>query len=241
MKVSYTELNDILLKVFEGLQFSRGDYEDLARAICWLEFRDYPILEKSLRVAQLPQIKQPRISFEDSHSATISVEKCIGFMASALALNLAYVKSKALEGTAVEVSLLNPTLPTLLIPNLSLISQRGYAAQLVWHEERECIYQVKIEPMALHPQLTTYMGEDLPINWAVHIEVGKALNHYSPPLGILDVQLTTPDELQDRFNQKIINGLELDDSMWDKLKQLAQNVLVESSDESRNRGAGEDA
>lgn len=241
MKISHTELNDLLQKIFEGLGFSRGDYEDLARSICWLEFRNWPILKKVLDVAQKSQVKQPKISFEDSHSATIAVEKSIAFMAGALPHNLAYVKSRALEGTAVEVSLLNPILPLLLIPNLILIASRGYQGRIIWHEGVTQIFHISISARAIYPDVTIYYGEDLPRNLAAFVEVGTAVSSYSPPLGILEVEKISARTLRKRFTDNIANGLEIEDSLWQTMIELSKKVLVEATEESRNKGAGENA
>ena len=162
-------------------------------------------------------------------------------MASALAHNLAYVKSKALGGTAVEIALLNPILPALLIPSLPLIAQRGFEARVVWHQSRTEIYHACIHQHELHPEINIYSGEDLPINKAVFIEVGSAVTTYSPPLGITDVQKQHPYELNNSFTENLANGLEISDAAWKEMVKLSKNVLVEASAESRNKGAGENA
>ena len=241
MKIAYTELNDILNKVFEGFGFPLGDYEDFAKVISWLEFHNWPILERVLQAAPSPHALLPILNPEDSHSASINVQKNVPFMASSLAIDLAYVKSLQLEGTTADVWLLNPILPDLLIPNLLSIGKRNYDAQLIWHQGRKRIYWVLLEKGATYPNITVYSGDPLPINLAVHIEVGTAVYPYSPPLEVTDSHLITPAELEDRFKNNIVHGLEIEADLWQQLRLLSKNVLVEATQESRNKGAGENA
>ena len=48
-----------------------------------------------------------------------------------------------------------------------------------------------------------------------------------------------PDDFNDNYQHHNENGLDIDKAIWDQLVELSKDVLVESTELSRMRGAGE--
>lgn len=55
------------------------------------------------------------------------------------------------------------------------------------------------------------------------------------------LQVIRPEEFERQSHRAFEEGLEVEDDVWHRLKQLAGRTLVEATEESRAHGAGEGA
>jgi LDH2 family malate/lactate/ureidoglycolate dehydrogenase len=253
VKVSQNELTGLCRRAFEGLGFPPGDHEDAADMVVWLEQHGLGGVE-ALRRALDRLTTEPRHpmsrAFEDSSIGVIDGADNSVMLCGSLAADLAYAKARR-KGLAV-VKIQNCFNRKLMLGYLARCARRGMSLMAFWRNSEEPVVieqVVSIRAYDDYPTLLLYQIEDedatLTRNRSVtliaspHFSMLQAL-HPDPDEATL-LQVIRPEEFERQSHLAWQQGLEVEDDVWWRLKELAGRTLVEASEESRARGAGENA
>lgn len=237
MRIAYTELNDTLLKVYEGQGFPPGDYVDCAAALCWLAFRGWPILAQ-VASGGLTPTRPVVIMNEDAQTAVLDAHQNDGLLYGPLAVELLYHKAKANTSQTASITLQNATYPALLIPRLSQLASRGVNVRLKWQEPGFEMTAVQ-SPHAIHPTLIKQPLRDRTPDATAFLLCGTAVpDRVKQSEG---TQRIAADELAQIYATHIQDGLPIAPTLWQRLVMQSKAVLVEATDTSRTKGAGENA
>ncbi len=249
MKVTRTELTDTCKRVFEGKGFPLGDYEDCAQAIVWLEMHGVSALSEIQQHTSnwdLPKSQAATILFEDDSLAVIDAYQNGGLLYGNLALDLAYLK--ALQSGFAVVKLQQAYHQQLIIPNLVTCARRGMNVVAYWRDgSREhlatiqaqqeyphyCAYELA-EPSGDSPETQT-LSILCTANFTLRQQYIATLPVKAPALCM------TPDNFTARYQHHNEAGIDIDEAVWAQLVALSKHVMVEATELSRTRGAGETA
>lgn len=251
MKVSHNELTGLCRRAFEGLGFHAGDHEDAADMVVWLEQHGLGGVEALRRgmdyLAKSDRSGMSR-SFEDSSLAVINAASNSVLVCGSLAADLAYAKARR-KGLAV-VKLHDCYNRILMVGYLARCARRGMNLMAFWRNSEDPVVVeqvVSIRAYEEYPTLLLYEVDDpddrLTRNRSVtliaspHFSMLQAL-HPNPDEATL-LQVLGPEEFALQSRRVLESGMEVDDDIWKKLKDLSALTLVESTEASHLSGAGE--
>lgn len=253
MRVSQNELSGLCSRAFQGLGFPAGDHEDAADMVVWLEQHGLHGIE-ALR-GGLDHIhsggNEPlsRV-FEDPSLVVIDARGNSILTCGSLAADLVYARARR-KGLAV-VKVQNCHNRKLMLGYLARCARRGMSMMAFWRDSQAPVVieqVVSIRAWEEYPTLLLYQVEDrddrLARNHSVtliaspHFAMLQSL-HPAPEEASL-LQELVPEDFERQSRRVWNEGLEVDEELWARLKMLADRMLVEESEESRRRGAGEDA
>ncbi len=231
MLVSENELQELVWRVLRGYGWPRAESKDIANAIVWLEMHQLDGLAPLRTLLEAPTTfsHQPTtISAETGTTITLHTANNIALLAGDLAVDLAI--GKALETSrAVRVQLLDTPVPTLLIASAAAkddvfavdITTNTHVMRLLHNGDLSIAPQHNPETAA-----------------AAHIYVGNQ------PLPAFPRRTAThiPHHVsQQHYQAHLASGIAITNTDWHHLNMLALNSMVEATEESRQRGAGENA
>jgi len=251
MKVSHNELTGLCRRAFEGLGFHAGDHEDAADMVVWLEQHGLGGVDSLRRglghLASNDRSAMAR-AFEDTSLAVINAADNSVLVCGSLAADLVYAKARR-KGLAV-VKLQNCYNRILMLGYLARCARRGMNLLAFWRnsENPKVVEQVvSIRAYEEYPTLLLYEVEDpddtftrnrsVTLIASPHFSMLQAL--YPDPEEATLLQVLGPDDFQRQSRHVLDHGMEVDDALWQRLKDLSALTLVESSEDSRARGAGE--
>ncbi len=237
MIVAYTELKDILKKVFEGMGFPWGDYEDCADDVAWMELHGWSVLDAALNGQSLTQSNAARFLYEDEAQAVIDAQNNGGLIYGSLALDLAIVKARTQPITVVK--LLNVSCPQLIMPSLPHCAEQGVNALVSWQDKYEN-YVVFMDRQEKFPTVSIFSNATDTIDSNLVIVCGTAVT-FCPSTQSEPTRVVTPTDFQENLDHRIENGILVDDGLWQQLVLRSKKILVEATEESRKKGAGENA
>lgn len=158
-----------------------------------------------------------------------------------LALELAY--AQAMTACAGTLALLNCVQPLWLLGYFPQIARRGMCVAAQWHQQDTMFtrYYAHMDAHGVYPliQLDPTKGSDA--------QTAKVTLRVAPQLSSLSLkpQGNTTAIQPEKFRQRALahweEGIEVEEQIWQRLTILAKEVLVEATDASRQRGAGEEA
>ncbi|MFJ4158153.1 DUF3726 domain-containing protein [Pseudomonas sp. NPDC089752] len=225
MRVSLNEIQVMCRKAFEGMGFAAGDCEDAAELVGWLHLQGLDgvgTLGKALdfldREAQPPYT----LCHEDSALLVIDAQGQSVLRCAATVVELA--QGKALHSGQAVLRIRHCHNRLLLLGYLSRAAELGLDVQVRWADARQ------------QHQATFVAGVSRPV---VHCDDQPGPCHvveqsitvvFSKPVG----QVQPVDFAHDRLNQ----GFIVSEHTWQRLKHFANQILVESTDASRQHGAG---
>lgn len=253
MKVSHNELSGLCRRAFEGLGFTAGDHEDAADMVVWLEQHGLDGLEALRggldRVHDGANAALERV-FEDSSLAVIDAHDNSILCCGSLAADLVYTRARR-KGLAV-VKVHHCYNRKLMLGYLARCARRGMSMMAFWRNTQAPVaveQVVSIRAYDDYPTLLLYQVEDrderLARNHSVtliaspHFAMLQSL-HPDPEEATL-LQALDPEDFARQSRRVWDEGLEVDQALWRLLKGLADRTLVEETEQSRRRGAGEDA
>ncbi len=245
MNVASTELTDLCKKVFEGMGFPLGDYEDCAQAITWLEMHGLPVLgdiQQSTPNWALPKSQAATILFEDDSVAVIDAKENGGLIYGSLALDLAYLK--ALQSGFAWVKLQQAHHCQLILPSLVQCTHRGMNVAVFWHDKQQA-HVATIQAAWQYPHYAIYPSalpdsQQNPPTLSILCTTNFALTPQIPASSPAQSPLfcMTPADFAAHYQQHNEAGLDIDEAIWTQLVALSKNVLVASTKLSRLQGAG---
>lgn len=253
MKVSHNELSGLCRRAFEGLGFPAGDHEDAADMVVWLEqhgLGGIEALRGGLDHIHSGDNEPLSREFEDSSLAVINAHGNSVLTCGSLAADLVYARARR-KGLAV-VKVQNCHNRKLMLGYLARCARRGMSMMAFWRDSQAPVVieqVVSIRAREEYPTLLLYQVEDrddrLTRNHSVtliaspHFAMLQSLHPDPEEAGLL--QELGPGDFERQSRRVWNEGLEVDEELWARLKTLAGRMLVEESEESRRRGAGEDA
>lgn len=247
MQVSMNELKAALRRCFEATGYFIGNYEDAANMIVWLEkhgLKGLAEFERTLPFIDRDQEKElSTLTYQDSCSAIIdshnrSSLNCIG-----AAVDLAY--AKAMHCGVATVTVHNCHNRMFVLKALTDCGRRGVSVVAYWKNGRSEVreYTAAIGAGQRYPNYqaapTHFNAEDdghqtLVIICSARVDLSSSLQN-SDQQGELESISASQIALNKERNIK--DGISIDEALWQKINQIGEGVLVESSDQSR-QGAG---
>lgn len=253
MKVSYNELSGLCRRAFQGLDFPDGGHEDAADMVVWLEqhgLGGIAALQAGLDHIQSTPSKTFSRVLDEPGLAVIDVAGSSSLSCGALAGDLVYTKAKR-NGMAV-VQLQNCYNRKLMLGYLARCARRGMSMLAFWRNSQAPAAVEQVVSMHAgreYPTLLLYRVQDehrrLAPNHSVTLiaspQFALTQSLHPNPAGTGLLELLEPDDFREQSRKVWNEGIEIDEATWTRLKALADRMLVEESDESRRRGAGEQA
>lgn len=253
MKVSRNELTGLCRRAFEGLGFHAGDHEDAADMVVWLEqhgLGGVDALRRGLKYL-IDRPHSPIIrDFEDSSLAVLDGAGNSVLACGSLAADLAYAKARQ-KGLAV-VKLGNCYNRRLMLGYLPRCARRGMNLIAFWRDREEPVVVeqvVSIRAYEAYPTLLLYQVEDpeevhtpnrsVTLIGSPHFSMLQRL--YPDPEEATLLEVLHPEDFEHESRHVFDHGMEVDEELWQWLRDLSARTLVESTEESRTRGAGEAA
>lgn len=251
MKVSHNELTGVCRRAFEGLGFASGDHEDAADMVVWLEqhgLGGVEALRRGLDYLVDNSLARMRRQYDDPSLAVIDVAGNSILVCGSLGADLAYTKARH-KGLAV-VKLQNCHNRRLMLGYLARCARRGMNMLAFWresHQPKVVEQVVSMRAWEEFPTLLLYQIEDrderLTRNHSVtlicspHFALLQTL-HPDPEEAAL-LQALGPDDFELESRAVWEQGMDVDDAIWSRLKELAARTLVESTDRAYQPYPGE--
>jgi len=253
MRVSHNELTGLCRRAFEGLGFPSGEHDDAADMVVWLEQHGLHGVDQLRRgldhLAGGPYARMEK-RFEDSSVVVIDGGGNSVLVSGSLAVDLVYAKARR-KGLAV-VKIQNCYNRRLMLGYLARCARRGMNLLAFWRDSEEPVVVEQVVSIRAHeefPTLLLYQIDDhddtLTRNRSVtlvaspHFSMLQAL-HPDPEEATL-LEVLGPEDFEKQSQLVWEQGMEVDDDVWLRLKELSGRTLVEESEQSRLRGAGEGA
>ncbi|VVP93241.1 hypothetical protein PS918_03451 [Pseudomonas fluorescens] len=224
MRVSLNEIQVMCRKAFEGMGFAAGDCEDAADMVGWLQRQGLDgvgALAKALDYLQ-NEAEQPfALRYEDSALLVIDARGQSVLRCAATAVELAL--GKALRNGHAVLQIHHCHNRLLLLGYLCRAAEQGLDVQARWGDARQ-VHFASLRAGDSRPDL--------------HIEARTTAQDIEQSITVTFSQPATPARPQACSPSALAQGFSVNEQTWQRLKQLAENVLVESTEASRRHGAG---
>ncbi|MFV3290300.1 DUF3726 domain-containing protein [Pseudomonas sp. NY11955] len=225
MRVSLNEIQVMCRKAFEGMGFAIGDCEDAAELVGWLQLQGLDgvgTLEKALLYLQAEAAQPYTLCHEESALLVIDAKGQSVLRCAATVVELAV--AKAMRRGQAELRIQHCHNRLLLLGYLSRAAVQGLHVQARWADARQCHLADFTAGMQC-PELRSeaQLG-------GVDAAEQSVTVLFSRP-GQTVAAIASPQ-------RTLQQGFTVNEHTWQRLKQLAEHILVESSDASRRHGAG---
>ncbi|MCO7517350.1 DUF3726 domain-containing protein [Pseudomonas guariconensis] len=223
MRVSLNEIQVMCRKAFEGMGFAAGDCEDAADMVGWLQLQGLDgvaTLEKALDYLRNEADQPFALSYEDSALLVIDARGQSVLRCAATVVELALAKALRTGQAVLRIHHCHNRL--LLLGYLCRAAELGLEVQARWSDARQ-LHIATFAALDSHPDL-----HELP-STAECIEQSITVTFSRPANCAQRVACA-----QAALNQ----GFSVSEHTWQRLKQLAGHILVESTEASRRHGAG---
>lgn len=251
MKVSHNELTALCSRAFEGLGFPPGTHEDAAEMVVWLEqhgLGGIDALWRGLDHLKANTVQPMNRVFEDASVTVIDAAGNSVLVCGSLAADLVYTKARR-KGLAV-VKLQRCYNRKLMLGCLAHCARRGMNLMAFWRDREDPVVVeqvVSIRAGEEYPTLLLYRVDD-PCDAGTRNRSVTLIA--SPNFSLLQalkpdleeaalIEALGPDDFRTQSRRVWEDGLEVEGRLWSGLKELSALTLVESTDMSRLRGAGE--
>lgn len=250
MRVSHLELYAHCKKVLEGCGLPLGCAEEGAEIVAWGEFTGlYGIgqMAAELNELQASDVSSIRIASQDDRLVSIDGQGQSSLLSGRVALDLAF--SKAVEMGIGIAQVQNSRGSNALIQNAVQAGKRGMGCVIHWMEKNSQTWAVMLpgdkqpyvrQETLLHPREAKQTNSFLMICAdATHFAAFSTLLAGNDEKA--NAKLIRPEQIQAKWDEANRQGKEIDPVIWAELDQVASRVLVEATEQSRQRGAGEEA
>lgn len=224
MRVSLNEIQVMCRKAFEGMGFAAGDCEDAADIVGWLQLQGLDgvgALEKALDYLQNEAHQPFALRYEDSALLVIDAKGQSVLRCAATAVELAL--GKAMRGGHAVLQIHQCHNRLLLLGYLCRAAELGLDAQARWGDARQ-VHIASFSAGNSHPDL--------------HVEERPQGEDIEQSVTVTFSRPTTFSRSQTGAHTALAQGFSVSEQTWQRLKQLAEQVLVESTEASRRHGAG---
>ncbi|MDB5994690.1 MAG: lactate dehydrogenase [Pseudomonas sp.] len=239
MRVSLNEIQVICRKAFEGIGFAPGDCDDAAEMIAWLQLQGLDgigALKKALAFLHDEVDRPIETCYEDAAQLTLDAHGQSVLRCAAQAVELGV--GKALRSGSALIRIRHCHNRILLLGYLARCAEQGLNFCVYWRDARQEMVAT-LSAGQTSPSLRVQALPDTARSDEQSINV--LISRHFTLLPRLSAEGVEPDlaVVQPSLARKLAGGLEVDDEAWARLKKLGEQVLVESTEESRRRGAGE--
>lgn len=224
MRVSLNEIQVMCRKAFEGMGFAPGDCEDAADMVGWLQRQGLDgigALEKALDYLQCEADRPFAVRYEDSSLLVIDAGGQSVLRCAATAVELALGKSLPGGQSVLRIHHCHNRL--LLLGYLCRVAEQGLDVEARWGDARQ-VHTASFLAGNSHPEL--------------RVEVLNRTANVEQSISVLFTLPKTPAREQRRTQVSLEQSFTVSESTWLRFKQMAEHVLVESSETSRRHGAG---
>ncbi|MBT8764934.1 DUF3726 domain-containing protein [Metapseudomonas boanensis] len=245
MLISANELNALLKRVFEGMGYTPGHYEDAAALVSWLQLhREDGLGELERALDLVADRERPPAELVVEGPATLIAE-CHGRSAlNCLPALLELACVQALEQGSIGLEVHHCHNRKFILKVLADCARQGLWARAQWDNGHDPVrrHLARIDAGAAYPTYQEYrLPEHAPQEkrQSLTLLLGTPA-HSQPAVEIEDAReerCITPADFALAREQALENGTEISPALWQRLNRLAEAVLVESSERSRS-GAG---
>ena len=235
MRVTYNELIALSTKCFNSLNLPIGEVDRVAHMVADLELVGYPGLEYFLQSLQSISHDPTDFAVSQVDEITIDVDLKGGSVVLHLPTIMYYARQKLLNQQNIIVNIHNAYNRWLAYGELKKLSERGYCVNATWgrREVEQTIYYV-LNKNAKHPDL--YLINEKPKNDVLQIHIAKEA--FDAPKPTIHTRHVSSYNLAIEREKSVRNGVEVSDSIWKSLTDIAKTALVQNSEQSEQRGAG---
>ena len=249
MKMSFTELSALFNRLFEGLGFYIGDYEDAAKMALWLQAHGLLTsgeLEKT--ISNLNDKTYYRLSIDDRSNNKVTVNARGGSILTCGSQAVDMVYCSATKNELGLVELKNCFHRKFIIERLVNCSRRGMNCFAYWRNGNnlEIEHGVVIAAGEKYPKYTQRVINNFDVVDGHTLYLGCSRNYSVLENYLLNVLHASPTELyqitseyiESLYNANIEEGVTVDSELISCAVEAAKSVLVESTEKSR-AGAGD--
>lgn len=248
MKVSFNELQGLCRKAFSGIGFEEGDAADAADMVAWMQCHGFHAIDQLSRgldylLEEDPEAL-PEVVYQDGDLAVLDGHGQSVLRSISLATELGFAKARARGLSVVKIRRCHNR--QLIMGYLSRLAGRGINITAFWRNSQEPLTEQVVGFRAGHttPEVRIFAVRDVPEENEPNDGITLVMaNHVEllPSLGAdHDLDLLAHHSESDLMacrEKALLEGIEVDDVIWSRLKILAHRILVVSSDASRS-GAG---
>lgn len=248
MKVSFNELQGLSRKAFIGIGFDDGDASDAADMVAWMEIHGLDgiaALRKGLDfLLNEDKSQPPKLIYQDADLCVVDAQKKTVLGHASLAIELGYAKCRARGLSVTKIRHCHNRM--LIVGYLSRIARRDMSVTAFWRNSHEPLTEiiVSFKSGESEPEICMYSLPDTPDDTEPNDGITLVMvNHVNllpdlkPDAPLNDLFLQNREAMADWQERSLVDGIEVDPDLWERLKLLATNMLVEASDDSR-QGAG---
>jgi len=242
MRVSFNELHGLCRRAFEGLGFASGDHEDAADMVAWLEQHGLGGVEALRRgLDYLGDNDSARLCrvHDDPSLAVIDAAENSVLVCGSLSADLAYAKARR-KGLAV-VKLQKCHNRKLMLGYLARCARRGPNILAFWRnaETPRVVEQVvSMRAWARYPTLLLYeivdrddrltRNRSITLVCSPHFALLQSL--HPDPEEVTLLEALGPEDFERESEAAWQAGMEVDDDVWARLKELFGRTQVEQDE-----------
>jgi len=248
--VSHNEIVMFCRKALEGLGVSVGEMEDAAEAIGWLALHGIDAIVPFYQLlTERPQIS----SLQSIDAATFDGVGNSCLFIGPTPLDIGYAQAIAQQQTTLKIKQCRH--PLFLLAYMIRCARRGVNLAARWYEPTLHLRTiVTIDAGASFPTISQYLADGekepllIPSREVVDLTLSFAANS---PLVAADLRAPRQQkELMETYSpahfaaqrrHHIESGIWVDAATWAAVQEIGKLVLVEATEKSRQRGAGEAA
>lgn len=248
MKVSFNELQGLSRKAFIGIGFDDGDASDAADMVAWMEIHGLDgigALKKGLNfLLNEDKSQAPKLIYQDADLCVVDAQKKTVLGHASLAIELGYAKCRARGLSVTKIRHCHNRM--LIVGYLSRIARRDMSVTAFWRNSHEPLTEiiVSFKSGEAEPEICMYSlpatPDDTEPNDGITLVMVNHVNllpDLKPDAPLNDLFLQHRDAMADWQERSLVDGIEVDSDLWERLQLLATKMLVEASDDSR-QGAG---
>lgn len=246
MLISSNELTALLKRVFEGMGYPAGYYEDAAALVKWLQVHGehgFGELQRALPYVADSQRPAMQVLAEESQAL---LADCFGRSAlNCLPSIVELAQTKVLEQGCVNVKVRNCHNRKFILKLLVDCARHGISALAYWQNGKQPVSEhvASIAVGAGYPSYSEALLADagaadtqtLTLLLSTRIDLSGQLHGSAAQRS--GYRQVSPEQFARASQSALEGGMDISIELWQQLNQLAEAVLVESSEQSRS-GAG---
>ncbi|AOE85456.1 DUF3726 domain-containing protein [Pseudomonas sp. TCU-HL1] len=245
MLISANELKALLKRVFEGMGYAQGTYEDAATLVGWLHLHGEDGLGELERALELVADRErPASELIATQPAVLTFEGHGRSALNCLPAILELARTEALAQGRVSVEIDHCHNRKFVLKLLADCARQGLWAQASWDNGHGPVHRhmALIGAGDAYPTYQTYrLPEQAPLanRQSLSLALGTpgCPQPSARPVAARYDRCVSPADFALAGEQALENGMEVSPALWNRLNQLAEAVLVENSERSRS-GAG---
>jgi hypothetical protein len=246
MLISSNELTSLLKRVFEGMGYPVGYYEDAAALVKWLQVHGelgFGELQRALPYVADSQSPALELLAEESQALLFDCHGRSGLNCLPSIVELA--QTKVLEQGCVNIKVRNCHNRKFILKLLVDCARQGISGMAYWQNGKQPVsehvasiavgarYPSYSEALLVDPATADTQTLTLLLSTRIDLQ-GQLHGSASQRSGYRQV---SPEQFARAGEGALEGGMDISIELWQQLNQLAEAVLVENSEQSRS-GAG---